>query len=222
MNSIEFCKKNKYYFLIIGLLQHLFIGIFLSDLDFYSRIIWPINMIILGLSSIGLFIDKGRTKNYIAFSLFIAVFLFPIMLPFFENSPVFIELLSIVYIIYFLSVFAEIMRFLIKPHYINVDIILASTCGYLLLIEIHTFLMFFLHYTDAGHLNNIDINNPPASIFMDLVYFSSIVKTSIGFGDITPNSYQAKLIISFFGVASQLYSVVLVGILISKFTARKS
>lgn len=55
---------------------------------------------------------------------------------------------------------------------------------------------------------------------MDLVYFSSITLTSIGFGDITPSSYHTKLITAFFGIAGQFYVVVLVGILISKFSSK--
>jgi len=47
-------------------------------------------------------------------------------------------------------------------------------------------------------------------------------RTSIGFGDITPNSHVTKLLTSFLGVTGQFYSVVLVGILITKFTSSNS
>lgn len=221
MNFIAFFQEYKYYFLLAALTQHLFIGIFLTDLVFYARVIWPLNMLVLGLTSIGLFIGKNKLRIYTKIFLFIIVLTLPIILPFFQQSSFFLQLLSVIYIIYFLTVFAEVISFLIRPHYINVDIILAAACGYLLLIEINTFLLFFLYYFDNESLLHIDTTNV-ASIFMDLVYFSSIVKTTIGFGDISPQSYQAKLITSFFGIVSQFYTVVLIGILISKFTAQNS
>lgn len=56
---------------------------------------------------------------------------------------------------------------------------------------------------------------------MDLVYFCSITLTTIGYGDITPNAYYTKLATSLIGIAGQFYSVVLLGILISKFTSRE-
>ncbi|MEO7960854.1 MAG: ion channel [Ginsengibacter sp.] len=74
-------------------------------------------------------------------------------------------------------------------------------------------------YRHPGSFKGINITSP-AGIFMDFVYFSSISLTSIGFGDITPTIYYTKLTTSFFGMAGQFYSVVLVGILISKFSAR--
>jgi hypothetical protein len=62
----------------------------------------------------------------------------------------------------------------------------------------------------------------PSAVYMDLVYFCSITMTSIGFGDILPNNHVTKLITSLFGIIGQFYSVVLVGILISKFTASRT
>lgn len=114
--------------------------------------------------------------------------------------------------------FVEIIRFLIRPSYINVDIISASACGYFLLVEISVFLLQAFYYNDPAVLSNVS-NASPAETYMDLVYFSSISITSIGFGDITPTSYVTRLIVSLFGVVSQFYAVVLVGILISKFVS---
>lgn len=221
MKYIAFFQEYKYYFLLFALIQHLFVGVFLTDLVFYARVIWPLNMLVLGLTSIGLFIGKNKVRIYSKLFLFIIVLVLPIILPFFQQSAFFLQLLSVIYIIYFLTVFWEVVSFLIRPHYINVDIILAAACGYLLLIEIHTFLLLFLYYFDNESLLQINTTNV-ASIFMDLVYFSSIVKTTIGFGDITPQSHQAKLITSFFGIVSQFYTVVLIGILISKFTSQNT
>lgn len=219
MKATSFLQRWKYELLLFALLQHLFIGIAVTDLPSYTSIIWPINMIILGVASIGVFIEKGKWKNITRNILFVVVLALPIGLPFFGHLHFYILLLNILYVVYFAFIFLEILQFLIRPGYINADIISASACGYFLLIEIAVFLLQFCQYQNPASFKGIDMSST-ASVYMDLVYFCSITVTSIGFGDITPNTYHTKLITSLFGIAGQFYSVVLVGILISKFVSR--
>lgn len=178
-------------------------------------------MLVLGIASVGVFIEKGRWKNIIQAILFLIVLALPIGLSFFNKSRFYFLFLDIAYVIFFLFIFWEVLKFLIKPSYINTDIISASACGYFLLIEISTFLLQFFVTQNPQSFKGIE-SSMSALTYMDLVYFSSITLTSIGFGDITPNAYYTKLITSFFGIAGQFYSVILVGIIISKFTSNNS
>ncbi len=213
-----FLYKRKYEVLLLALLQHLFIGIVLQDLQFYAKVIWPINMLVLGIASVGIFIEKGKWKNAIRTVLVLLVLAFPLSLPFLGNLPYFMLTLNISYVIFFTFIFWEVVRFLIKPSYINADVISASACGYLLLVEISAFLLQAYFYHNPLSFKGIDPTGTAAS-YIDLVYFSSITITSIGFGDITPNTPHTKLVTALFGIAGQFYSVVLVGILISKFSS---
>ena len=190
----------------------------LPSLEFYTKFVWPLNMIVLGIASIGVFVEKGRKIRIIKNILTFVAILIPLAFAFFGNIPYFYIILNSVYVIYF--TFIEILKFLIRPSYINSDIISASACGYFLIIEICTFLFQFFFTNDPSCFKGIEPASNPASYYIDLVYFSSVTITSIGFGDITPNSEKTKLITAFFGVVGQFYSVVLVGILISKFTSR--
>lgn len=216
----RFFSKNKYELLLFALIQHLFVGIVLRDMDFYVTVIWPINMVIVGIASIGVFIEKGRFKKIIKNTLFLFVFLMPLSLSFIENSPAFMTTISTVYVLFFLFIFLEIIRFLLKPSYINTDIISASACGYFLLIEVNVFLMQIFFYNNSHSIKGLDISSTSA-VYMDLVYFCSITITSIGFGDILPNSHITKLVTALFGIIGQFYTVVLVGILISKFSSSR-
>jgi len=222
MNRIvSFIRKRKYEVLLVALIQHLFVGIFLSDLTFYTQVIWPINMLILGVASIGVFMGKSVLKTTIKNSLFVIVLLLPIGLPFFGHLPYYFQVLNMLYVLFFLYILWEVMRFLIKPSYINADIISASACGYFLLIEISVFLLQYFVYENPSSFKGVSTSNP-AETFMDLVYFCSVTLTSIGFGDVTPNAYSTKLVASLIGIVGQFYSVILVGILISKFASRTS
>ena len=136
------------------------------------------------------------------------------------NKP-YMEALSISYVIFFVYVFYEVIKFLLRPSYINTDIISASFCGFLLLIEISTFIMQSIFYANPLAYKGLDVSNP-ATTYMDFVYFSTITITSIGYGDILPNIHQTKLLAALFGIIGQFYSVVLVGILISKFTSNNA
>lgn len=213
-----FLYKRKYEILLFALLQHLYIAIFLVDLDWYTYVIWPINMLVLGMASVGIFNEKGKWKQNIRNILFTVVIILPLNLPFLNGIPYFMDILSIAYFLFFAFIFLEVMRFLLRPSYINLDIILAAACGYFLLIEMCVFLLQLMYYQDPTSISNINSSNP-SSIYIDLVYLSSIIHSTIGFGDITPTAHHTKLAVSLFGVIGQFYSVVLVGILISKFTA---
>jgi hypothetical protein len=218
---LTYIHQRKYELLLMALIQHLFIGIFLTDLSFYTKIVWPINMLILGVASVGVFIEKGRWKILIQHILFLSVVMLPLGLTFFGDNVSYFLFLNIAFVLFFLFIFWEVLQYLIKPSYINTDIISASACGYFLLIEVSTFLLQLFVYQNPQSFNGIDMSDP-SSIYMDLVYFTSMTLTSIGFGDITPNSQYTKLITSLVGIAGQFYSVVLVGILISKFTSHTS
>ena len=215
----------KYEILLFALVQHLFVGVFLTDMVFYTQIVWPINMVILGIASTGVFIEKGKWKNWVKNILTLGAIAFPLSVPFFGSNPTYMFALNLSLSIFYLFIFIEVLRHLIKPSYINRDIITASACGYFLLIEISVFVLQNFYYANPNSFKGMDSTYSvanSANVFMDLVYYCTITLTSIGFGDITPNTHFTKLITSFIGVTGQFYSVVLVGILISKFTSSKS
>ncbi|MBO0355594.1 two pore domain potassium channel family protein [Muricauda ruestringensis] len=177
-------------------------------------------MLVIGVASIGVFMEKGRSKNIIKNSLLALAIILPISIPVVGHLQYFMTILSAMYCLFFGFILIEILRYLVRPNYIDTDIISASACGFFLLIEIATFLFQALYYLDNTAIKNIDATQA-ATIYMDLVYFSSITVTTIGFGDIVPNSHGTKLIVALFGVASQFYTVVLIGILISKFVSQQ-
>ena len=213
--------SRKYEILLSALFIHLFIGIVLTDLHFYAKVIWPINMFLLAIGSTSLFIQKSKWENRIQILLFSLATALPLILPFFGHIPFFMEILSVVYMILFGFLFYEIISYLIKPGKITIDIISASACGFLLLLEIFVFGMQFLFHLNPESISKIDTSSP-ASIFIDLVYYCSVVLTTIGFGDILPLTHQSKLLVVFMGWIGQFYTVFLVGVLVGKFANLKN
>ncbi len=212
----RFINANKYEFLLFGLIQHLFVAIFISDLDFYAHVIWPINMVLLGVTSVGVFSEKSKKEILIKNILLIAAILLPVSRTFFEDDSSFLLAVSLVYTVFFFFIFYEVFRFLIKPDDFTTDVLSAAGCGYLLLIEIFAFLFQSLLYNNPDCLS-VEMNRNVSEIFIDLVYFTTITLTTIGFGDIAPTAHYTKLITSLMGLIGTFYTVVLTGILISNF-----
>lgn len=211
----------KYDMLLFALLQHLFIGIVLRDMDFYIRYIWPLNMIILGIASLGVFIEIEIWKKWVRNIFLILIIGLPFCLWFQVNLGTnFILVLNLIYALFFLFIFYEIVKFLLLPSYVNIDLIIAAACGYLLLIEISTFAFQYLFTSNMDSFSGVSQANL-ADTFASFVHFSSMTITGIGFGEIIPAKHYSRLLTSLSGVAGQLYSVLLVGIMISKFNAKK-
>lgn len=210
--------SRKYEILLGALTLHLFMGIFLNNVDLYVRFIWPINVLVLGIASVGVFAEQKHWRKRVKNGLWILIVVLPFMRLYFEHINSFMIAFSFTYAAFFILIFYEVFKFLIRPSYVNTDLLSAAACGYFLLLEIAVFTLQAMYYILPYSFYNLDARNP-VTIFMDLVYFSSISATSIGFGDITPATHHVKLFISLFGVICQFYMVVLIGLLISKFTS---
>ncbi|HVU96383.1 MAG TPA: ion channel [Puia sp.] len=214
----RFLHRRKYEILLAALVQHLFIGIFFIRITSYSELLWAVNFILLGTSSIGIFIEKGRLKNLTLHTLFIVVLCLSIIMPFVHHVGIFYPLLGLTYVLFFSYIFLEVLHFLLKPSYINIDIIVAAACGYFLLLEVSVFAMMSIYCLDAHSFKGVSTTSMPATYF-DFIYFCSLNFTCIGSGDIQPNMHVTKLLTAFLGIAGQFYTVMLVGLLISKFSS---
>lgn len=211
-------QRRKYEFLLAALLLHLFIAGVLPDLDFYTRFVWPLNMVLLGLFSVGIFAGRSRAHRALKNLMFGLAVACPVIPWFVRPSSPIMVVLSVCYVAFFVVILVEVMRHLLRPSYINIDLVSAAICGFFLLLEISIFLMQAMYYAVPTGFRGIDTRSF-TTVYLDLVYFCSIVITSIGFGDITPVHHITKLATSVLGITGQTYSVVLVGILISKYTS---
>src|SRR5215469_12952869 len=70
---------------------------------------------------------------------------------------------------------------------------------------------------DAFHPGSIQIGSRPADRETDLLYFSLITLSTIGYGDIVPLSGGARILAALEGVTGVLYIAITVAILVSRF-----
>ena len=111
--------------------------------------------------------------------------------------------------------------FLFSPHRIDKALISGTIAGYLLLLEItvRIFMILFL-IDDKNVLTNIDIKLD-TSFYVDIVYYCTNTATSIGFSNMLPISQNAKMVTSILSLAGQFYMVIIMSMMIRKFTTNK-
>lgn len=213
----SFLHRRKYELLLAALVQHLFIAVLIPDLGFYTRWVWPANMVLLGVLCVGVFADGSRGHRALKHALHAAVVLMPAGPILYGPAPTVMIGLSLCYTAFFALIGVQVLRYLLRPSYISIDIVMAAMCGYLLLLEASIFLLQGLWYAVPGSFRGLDESSFPAT-YLDFVYFCTITLTSTGFGDVTPSHHITKLAVSMMSVLGNFYSVILMGVLISKYT----
>jgi ion channel len=87
---------------------------------------------------------------------------------------------------------------------------------YLLLALLWTALYLAM---DAFYPGSIQMGNHPAERDTELLYFSLITLSTIGYGDIVPLSGEARILAALEGVTGVLYIAITVALLVSRFRA---
>lgn len=104
---------------------------------------------------------------------------------------------------------------IVQSKYVTTRVIIETICGYLLLGVIFFFLNLIIiaHNPEAisfGYESNTEK-------FSDVMYYSYITISTIGYGEITPVSPIARSLSIFFGVMSQLYLALIIAFILGKY-----
>ena len=98
-------------------------------------------------------------------------------------------------------------------------VILESISGYLLMGVMFTFLCVFVSLIDPSSFYFPGEGSPNIS---DLMYFSFVSLTTLGYGDILPVLPQARTLAMLIAVSGQLYLTIVIAILVGKFLVSRS
>ncbi|MEZ4984699.1 MAG: potassium channel family protein [Saprospiraceae bacterium] len=208
----------RYEFLLTALLLLIFDKIFFPNDDFYLRYVWPANMVIIAIASFGIFIEKSpriKALRNVLSSIGIGM---PFAFLAWQGQYWFMRTLTLFYILYYSFIFWEVMRQITSAQEVRLNVVIGSFCGYLLLSLVALFSFIFVELNYPHSFGNISYGNT-SSIYQELMYFSFITLTSIGYGDIAPLTDMSRLTVAFFGMLGQFYIVAVIGIVISKFTS---
>jgi len=121
--------------------------------------------------------------------------------------------------LFFAATTIAIFASIINAKEVTTDIIFGAVAVYMLVGVIVANLFQWLHNIDpGGTVTNIDVMGHDA--FSDILYFSFVTLTSIGYGDFAPISPAARTIAMATGIFGQLYLAILIAKLVGIYTAQ--
>jgi hypothetical protein len=119
-------------------------------------------------------------------------------------------------VIYFVYIIKGVVQFLIASNDVDLNVILGCVAAYLM-IGIMISFTFALLLEFNPHAFSLPANQMNYS---NILYFTMISFTTIGFGDITPEASMAKMLTYFSGVVGQMYMGIVTAIIVGKFIQR--
>ncbi len=213
-------EDYRFEFLLAALLLLIFDKIFFIDNNIYLQYIWPLNMILISVACFGIFNEHSLMMKRVRNVLSLISISMPFLFMFFVGDRMFLQTLTVFFIIYYIFIFVEVLRQITKAKEVRINVIIGSFSGYLLLSMFALFTYLFIELNFPKSFHGISYDNI-SLVYNELSYFSFITLTSIGFGDIYPITDMARLVTAFFGMVGQFYMVAVVGIIVSKFSSRE-
>ena len=194
----------------------LFVFVFpIIDRSSLFDFIGPLSYSIITLSILGVIENKRQSKlKGLHILILISVILIWVM---HLTNLNFFNILSFAFsIIVFMSASVIMITQIVESKSVDVKVIGEAINGYFLIG-----VMFTLTNTLLWTFNHdsIGIDTPEIANF---VYYSFITLTTIGYGDIAPQSDFAKLASVFFGISGQLYLTIIMALIIGKFLNKKN
>ncbi len=115
---------------------------------------------------------------------------------------------------FFGFIFYKCIVQIISSNHTDLQTLFAAVSGYLTLGIIATLIFSFINtvFPEAFDIEATKSN-------YELVYFSFVTLTTIGYGDITPQIPIAESLAIFFGIVGQLYLTILVAFLVGKYVS---
>jgi voltage-gated potassium channel len=162
-------------------------------------------------------LETGRKQTMAMALIIIAVkWIIVIFRPDWEQTTTILQL------IFFLLI---VMRLLVQTATFKrpTNLIIIDTInGYFLLALASALLVGFMNYVLPGSFNFHVSVEKPISGLNDYIYYSIVVFTTTGFGDIVPLTPKAKSVSNMISVAGQLYVAIVMAMLIGHYIASRS
>ena len=126
------------------------------------------------------------------------------------------NLLGILFFIFIVIIFVARIA---KSDQVNIKVILEGINGYLLLVLVFTFFMrILIRINPASFTYSLAVDN--GFSLSDMLYFSVVTMTTLGYGDFLPATPLAKSLSTLIAVTGQFYIAILVAMLVGKYIAQ--
>jgi len=128
------------------------------------------------------------------------------------KEVIILRLAGLSYAVFLLLTIGNVLRYLLKKGPVTADKLHGAMAGYIMLAFLWAFIYTFVESFTPGsfHFEHGDPTDPHG--FYHLLYFSFTTLTTVGYGDITPITDQARS----FAMIEQFAGVFFVGVLIAR------
>jgi hypothetical protein len=124
-------------------------------------------------------------------------------------------LFMLFFFVYFIILFSELIGQIFKSKLITLNVVLGAFTGYIMIGIVGYFLFRIIFLLNP---ESFPISEDSSR---DLIYFSFITLTTIGYGDISPITESARNFAVILGLVGQFYNTVIIAIIIGKFLQRE-
>lgn len=214
-------RKNPFFFLLGGLLLALLIApITVEDFPKISGLMLTGTLLVSVLSL------AASKRVFIAAWLLVAakVVLDIVAIVYPEVSVHVVE--AIIMFAFFILATAFAFQRVLEDEYVDINRIAGAISIYMLIGLIWTSLYFFLSLLDPQSFNGLSDTSSAAlklhdTIYMDLLYYSYVTLSTLGYGEITPASRAAQSLSYLEAICGIMYVAVLVSALVGSYGNRR-
>lgn len=213
-------REANFIYLLIGLLIVLIAGPLFQE--FSNQPLTRVSSyafsatLIIGIWSL----TDSRKLFWLGMSLVILDIIFTV-LDLFRPAAVFQNLSLLVALIFCLLSLIIALRHVLFGKRMDLNRLIGGICVYLLLgITIGILNMFIVRYIPNSFNGLSDLAADYGNV--DMIYYSFVTMTTLGYGDITPESPVARVLAYLAAIAGQFYIAILVGTLVGMYLSQRN
>lgn len=158
-------------------------------------------VIFVAIAAVGFFLDIILTLGWVSTSV----------------TPMILTFLSI-YIVFFGSAALLILQNIVKTPRVTMDMVRGGICVYLLLGYFWALLYAMVYTFDANAFSSALLTDDS---YLNLLYFSFVTLTTLGFGDIVPVNEVASVFTILEALVGQMYPTVFIALLVGGYLANR-
>lgn len=208
--GISFKEDYRFPLFLISMAAFLFVPSFVGDN--YQDLATNVLFILFIISSLTLIHSKSkmlRTFTYFVGIVGIAAEIIHKLIR--EFNDIWQVVFVVIIFIYFITLIGELLRQVFNTDKITLNVVLGAFTGYIMIGIIGYFVFRLIFILDPSSFANPEYSS------QDLIYFTFITLTTIGFGDISPISDAARNFAIILGLVGQFYNTIIIAIIIGKF-----
>jgi hypothetical protein len=141
------------------------------------------------------------------------------------NMPYLLEISYAINVIFFALVVGKMIYEIVRTPDVNVRVILEAINCYLLLGFIFCLLVTLVMMADLNAYNFPWINRAnwnDVSHVSELLYYTFVTFTTLGYGDVLPQTPLARSLAILISVTGQIYIAIIIALLVGKFAATQN